>query len=156
MQVCTVFNLLLHLHTVANLTDAFPSFPSDAFSRRALLAVPLVIGGLQSAGQGRAEEAAPAAVEVEAPAPAPAPAPVADVSKGKVLYLMPATAFDIRVVASAADQLWGSLALRCLLQMEELYDQILAYKFEYPTVTTSGKQLKMILSHPPEKYSSRW
>lgn len=40
--------------------------------------------------------------------------------------------------------------------MEELSDEILAYKFEYPTVTTSGKELRMILSHPPEKYSSRW
>ncbi len=33
----------------------------------------------------------------------------------------------------------------------ELADGILAYKFRYPTRTTSGKKLSMVLSHPPEK-----
>ncbi|KAJ9505094.1 hypothetical protein QJQ45_008926 [Haematococcus lacustris] len=39
-------------------------------------------------------------------------------------------------------------------QTQELYDQILAYRFQYPVSTTSGEPLKMLLTHPPEKYSS--
>ncbi|KAF5830123.1 hypothetical protein DUNSADRAFT_15014, partial [Dunaliella salina] len=39
-------------------------------------------------------------------------------------------------------------------EFKELYDDILAYKFKYPVSTVSGKPLKMLLSHPPEKYSS--
>ena len=35
-----------------------------------------------------------------------------------------------------------------------LSDPILAYSFEYPTATTAGKPLSMVLSRAPEKYSS--
>jgi hypothetical protein len=37
---------------------------------------------------------------------------------------------------------------------EELYDPLLGYKFKYPTVTASGKPLRMVLARTPEKYSS--
>lgn len=39
-------------------------------------------------------------------------------------------------------------------QTKVLSDNILAYSFEYPTVTTAGKPLSMVLSRAPEKYSS--
>eukprot|EP00798_Chlamydomonas_sp_ICE-L_P003868 gene3868-13931_t len=39
-------------------------------------------------------------------------------------------------------------------KMSELVDPILAYKFKYPVETLSGKPLKMLLAHEPEKYSS--
>ncbi|EFJ45610.1 hypothetical protein VOLCADRAFT_105895 [Volvox carteri f. nagariensis] len=39
-------------------------------------------------------------------------------------------------------------------KMKELSDNILAYKFEYPVATVSGKPLSMLLSRTPEKYSS--
>ncbi|GFR51830.1 hypothetical protein Agub_g14293 [Astrephomene gubernaculifera] len=39
-------------------------------------------------------------------------------------------------------------------QMKELSDPILAYKFQYPVSTTAGQPLSMLLSRPPEKYSS--
>ncbi|KAI3425257.1 hypothetical protein D9Q98_009025 [Chlorella vulgaris] len=38
--------------------------------------------------------------------------------------------------------------------MKSLSDDILAYTFEYPTATASGKQLPMVLSRRPERYSS--
>lgn len=40
------------------------------------------------------------------------------------------------------------------MQVKELYDPILAYRFNYPVVSVSGKQLSMIAARAPEKYSS--
>lgn len=40
------------------------------------------------------------------------------------------------------------------MQVKEFYDPILAYKFQYPTLSVSGKQLSMIIARAPEKYSS--
>eukprot|EP00775_Hariotina_reticulata_P002083 gene2083-2402_t len=37
---------------------------------------------------------------------------------------------------------------------KELRDSTLAYEFKYPVQTTSGQQLQMVLTRPPEKYSS--
>ena len=44
--------------------------------------------------------------------------------------------------------------LHACAQLKELYDPILAYRFNYPSETTSGKPLRMVLAHEPEKYSS--
>ena len=40
------------------------------------------------------------------------------------------------------------------LQLELLSDPILAYSYPYPIESVSGKPLRMILAHAPEKYSS--
>lgn len=48
---------------------------------------------------------------------------------------------------------WVTL-LHISLQFETLSDPILAYSFKYPVQTVSGKPLRLILSHEPEKYSS--
>lgn len=39
-------------------------------------------------------------------------------------------------------------------KLKELSDPILAYRFDYPIETVSGKPLRMVLAHEPEKYSS--
>ena len=39
--------------------------------------------------------------------------------------------------------------------MAELSDDVLAYSFQYPVTTTSGRPLKMTLARPPEKYGKR-
>lgn len=39
-------------------------------------------------------------------------------------------------------------------KVSQLYDPILAYRFNYPIETVSGKKLRMVISHEPEKYSS--
>ena len=39
-------------------------------------------------------------------------------------------------------------------QLELLSDPILAYSYPYPIESVSGKPLRMILAHAPEKYSS--
>lgn len=38
--------------------------------------------------------------------------------------------------------------------MKKLSDSILAYSFEYPVSTTTGRPLSMVLARTPEKYSS--
>eukprot|EP00199_Chlamydomonas_sp_CCMP681_P002769 CAMPEP_0119108856 /NCGR_PEP_ID=MMETSP1180-20130426/15788_1 /TAXON_ID=3052 ORGANISM="Chlamydomonas cf sp, Strain CCMP681" /NCGR_SAMPLE_ID=MMETSP1180 /ASSEMBLY_ACC=CAM_ASM_000741 /LENGTH=312 /DNA_ID=CAMNT_0007094523 /DNA_START=21 /DNA_END=959 /DNA_ORIENTATION=+ len=66
------------------------------------------------------------------------------------LYQMPALAEEGAEVIYAAPSTSGEGAE----EFTELVDPILAYKFKYPTRSVSGKPLKMLLSHEPEKYSS--
>lgn len=40
------------------------------------------------------------------------------------------------------------------LQYQTLRDDILAYQFDYPVATVSGRELPLVLSRRPEKYSS--
>lgn len=51
----------------------------------------------------------------------------------------------VTLPATAADSAEG---------FKELYDPILAYKYSYPTRTSSGQPVQLVLTRPPEKYSS--
>ncbi|KXZ53907.1 hypothetical protein GPECTOR_6g825 [Gonium pectorale] len=86
--------------------------------------------------------------------------PQADVSDEQVLGRRQALASQLLLVAGALSPALPAVATEVAEsavgagQMKTLSDPILAYSFDYPVTTTKGKQLSMLLSRAPEKYSS--
>lgn len=77
----------------------------------------------------------------------------ADASRRAVLVGAPLLLAGLSTL-SAAPVMAETAAVTAGSKMKELYDPILAYKFQYPVETVSGQPLRMILAHEPEKYSS--